>query len=147
MSARAAQTRGHSLSRVNMTAVAAEDLVEVTLDGDHQMDVLRDVIARQLRLRIDPDHSADFPRRGLLAARREPGMTVVSGDGAVCDRGYARTTGKRPSWRSNLCPVLEASMRRALGIRRSWRQKAAPFVLLGVVTIPAIVNVALGSGT
>jgi ABC-2 type transport system ATP-binding protein len=33
------------LSRVNMTAVAAEDLVEVTLDGDHQMDVLRDVIA------------------------------------------------------------------------------------------------------
>jgi ABC-2 type transport system ATP-binding protein len=33
------------LSRVNMTAVAAEDLVEVTLEGDHQMDVLRDVIA------------------------------------------------------------------------------------------------------
>ena len=33
------------LSRVNMTAVASEDLVEVTLDGDHQMDVLRDVIA------------------------------------------------------------------------------------------------------
>ena len=28
-------------------------------------------------------------------------------------------------------------MRRALGIRRSWRQKVAPFVLLGVVTIPA----------
>ena len=33
------------LSRVNMTAVAAEELVEVTLDGDHQMDMLRDVIA------------------------------------------------------------------------------------------------------
>ena len=33
------------LSRVNMTAVAAEDLVEVTIEGDHQMDVLRDVIA------------------------------------------------------------------------------------------------------
>ena len=33
------------LSRVDMTAVAAEGLVEVTLDGDHQMDVLRDVIA------------------------------------------------------------------------------------------------------
>ena len=35
-------------------------------------------------------------------------------------------------------------MRRALGIRRSWRQKAAPFILLGVVTIPAIVNVGIG---
>ena len=35
-------------------------------------------------------------------------------------------------------------MRRALGIRRSWRQKVAPFVLLGVVTIPAIVNVGIG---
>ncbi|MBK5330799.1 MAG: ABC transporter ATP-binding protein [Ilumatobacteraceae bacterium] len=33
------------LSRVNMTAVAADELVEVTLDGDHQMDMLRDVIA------------------------------------------------------------------------------------------------------
>ena len=35
-------------------------------------------------------------------------------------------------------------MRRALGIRRSWRQKVAPFVLLGIVTIPAIVNVGIG---
>lgn len=33
------------LSRIDMTAVAAEGLVEVTLDGDHQMDLLRDVIA------------------------------------------------------------------------------------------------------
>ncbi len=35
-------------------------------------------------------------------------------------------------------------MRRALGIRRSWRQKFAPFVLLAVVTIPAVVNVGIG---
>ena len=35
-------------------------------------------------------------------------------------------------------------MRRALGIRRSWRQKVAPFTLLGIVTIPAIVNVGIG---
>ena len=35
-------------------------------------------------------------------------------------------------------------MRRALGIRRSWRQKVAPFTLLAVVTIPAIVNVGIG---
>src|SRR5258708_28302494 len=35
-------------------------------------------------------------------------------------------------------------MRRALGLRRSWRQKVAPFTLLGIVTIPAIVNVGIG---
>jgi len=33
------------LSRLDMTAVAADGLVEVTLDGDHQMDVLRDLMA------------------------------------------------------------------------------------------------------
>ena len=40
--------------------------------------------------------------------------------------------------------LYKASMRRALGLRRSWRQKVAPFVLLGIVTIPAIVNVGIG---
>ena len=29
-------------------------------------------------------------------------------------------------------------------LRRSWRQKVAPFVLLGIATIPAIVNVGVG---
>jgi ABC-2 type transport system permease protein len=29
-------------------------------------------------------------------------------------------------------------------LRRSWRQKVAPFVLLGIVTIPAIINVGVG---
>ena len=40
--------------------------------------------------------------------------------------------------------LFKASIRRALGFRRSWRQKIAPFVLLGVVTIPAVVNVGIG---
>jgi ABC-2 type transport system ATP-binding protein len=33
------------LSRIDMSAVASDGLVEVTLDGDHQMDMLQDVIA------------------------------------------------------------------------------------------------------
>ena len=37
-----------------------------------------------------------------------------------------------------------ASIRRALGIRRPWRQKVAPFVLLGIATVPAIVCVGVG---
>ena len=40
--------------------------------------------------------------------------------------------------------MFKASIRRALGLRRSWRQKLAPFVLLGIVTIPAIINVGIG---
>ena len=40
--------------------------------------------------------------------------------------------------------LYRASIRRALGLRRSWRQKVAPFVLLAVVTLPAVINVGIG---
>ena len=69
----------------------------------------------------------------------------ASHHGAVYDRGYRPYDGPRGRpWRGDLRPVQGDSVRRALGIRRSWRQKVAPFVLLGVVTIPAIVNVGVG---
>jgi ABC-2 type transport system permease protein len=72
-------------------------------------------------------------------------MTVVSGDrGAVYDRGYRPYEGPRGLRGAATFALFKASIRRALGIRRSWRQKVAPFVLLGVVTIPAIVNVGIG---
>ncbi len=72
-------------------------------------------------------------------------MSVVSGDrGAVYDRGYRPYEGPRGRRGAATLALYKASMRRALGIRRSWRQKFAPFVLLGVVTIPAIVNVGIG---
>ena len=72
-------------------------------------------------------------------------MTVVSGDrGAVYDRGYRPYEGPRGLRGAATFALFKASIRRALGIRRSWRQKVAPFVLLGVVTIPAVVNVGIG---
>src|SRR3546814_15678051 len=37
--------------------------------------------------------------------------------------------------------LLRASIRRAIGLRRPWRQKVAPFVLLAIAVVPAIVNV------
>ena len=64
--------------------------------------------------------------------------------GAVYDRGYRTYEGPRGRRGAAVFALYKASMRRALGIRRSWRQKVAPFVLLGVVTIPAIVNVGIG---
>jgi ABC-2 type transport system permease protein len=72
-------------------------------------------------------------------------VTLVSGDrGAVYDRGYRPYDGPRGLRGAATFALFKASIRRALGIRRSWRQKIAPFVLLGVVTIPAVVNVGIG---
>jgi ABC-2 type transport system permease protein len=72
-------------------------------------------------------------------------VTVVSGDrGAVYDRGYRPYDGPRGLRGAATFALFKASIRTALGIRRSWRQKIAPFVLLGVVTIPAVVNVGIG---
>ena len=68
----------------------------------------------------------------------------VLGAGAVYDRGYRPYEGPRGLRGGATFALYKASIRRALGIRRSWRQKFAPFVLLGVVTIPAIVNVGIG---
>jgi len=70
-------------------------------------------------------------------------MSVV-GTGAVYDRGYRPYEGDRGLRGASTYALYKASIRRALGIRRSWRQKFAPFVLLGIVTIPAIVNVGIG---
>jgi ABC-2 type transport system permease protein len=72
------------------------------------------------------------------------GGGAVGGAGAVYDRGYRPYDGERGRRGAATFALYKASIRRALGIRRSWRQKVAPFVLLGVVTIPAIVNVGIG---
>ena len=66
------------------------------------------------------------------------------GRGAVKDRRYRPYEGPRGGQGAATTALYKASMRRALGLRRSWRQKVAPFVLLGVVTIPAIINVGIG---
>jgi len=61
--------------------------------------------------------------------------------GAVYDRGYRPYEGARGGRASARAALVRASIRRALGLRRSWRQKVAPFVLLGIAVVPAIVNV------
>jgi ABC-2 type transport system permease protein len=71
-------------------------------------------------------------------------VTALDAGGAVYDRGYRPYEGRRGGRGAATAALARATMRRALGIRRSWRQKVAPFALLGVVTIPAIVNVGIG---
>ena len=70
-------------------------------------------------------------------------MTLESTSGAVYDRGYRPYEGRRGRRGAAFYALYKASIRRALGLRRSWRQKIAPFLLLGIVTIPAIVNVGI----
>jgi len=73
------------------------------------------------------------------------GRGAVGGSGgAVYDRGYRPYEGLRGRRGAATFALFKASVRRALGLRRSWRQKVAPFTLLAVVTMPAIVNIGVG---
>lgn len=67
--------------------------------------------------------------------------------GAVYDRGYRPYDGARGGRRAATLALWRASVRRALGIRRPWRQKVAPWTLLAIATVPAIVNVGIGYAT
>jgi ABC-2 type transport system permease protein len=64
--------------------------------------------------------------------------------GAVYDRGYRPYVGPRGGRLQAALAVWRLSVRRALGLRRSWRQKVFPWTLLGIATVPAIVNVGIG---
>ena len=64
--------------------------------------------------------------------------------GAVYDRGYRPYEGERGGREAARWALVRTSVRRALGLRRSWQQKVAPFVLLAIATVPAIVNVGIG---
>ena len=67
--------------------------------------------------------------------------------GAVYDRGYRPYDGPRGGRRAAVLALYKASIRRAIGLRRTWRQKVLPFGLLAVVCIPAAVNVGIGYAT
>lgn len=68
-------------------------------------------------------------------------MTAVDRTGRVYDRGYRPYDGELGGRAAARLALFRASVRRALGIRRSWRQKLFPWVLLAIATVPAVVNV------
>jgi len=63
--------------------------------------------------------------------------------GTVYDRGYRPYDGPRGGRRAAVAALYWATIRRALGFRRPWRQKVLPWLLLGIVTVPAAVNVGI----
>ena len=52
-------------------------------------------------------------------------MATATGAGAVYDRGYRPYDGPRGGRRASTFALYKASIRRALGLRRPWRQKVA----------------------
>jgi ABC-2 type transport system permease protein len=76
-----------------------------------------------------------------VTTNQQEGGTAL---GAVYDRGYRPYEGPRGGRWASVGALWRASMRRALGLRRSWRQKIAPWALLAVVSVPAVVWVGLG---
>jgi ABC-2 type transport system permease protein len=71
-------------------------------------------------------------------------VSLSTASGAVYDRGYRPYDGARGGRNAARWALVRASIRRALGLRRSWQQKVAPFVLLGIAVVPAAINVGIG---
>src|SRR5262245_40448084 len=69
------------------------------------------------------------------------GSSTGSAGGAVYDRGYRPYEGPRGGRAAARWALWRLSVRRVLGIRRSWRQKVLPWTLLGIAMLPAIINV------
>lgn len=65
--------------------------------------------------------------------------STSTGTGAVYDRGYRPYAGELGGRRAARTALYKASMRRAVGLRRSWRQKFFPWLLLAIASVPAIV--------
>lgn len=71
-------------------------------------------------------------------------MSTQAPAGAVYDRGYRPYDGPRGGRRPALAALYRASLRRAIGLRRPWRQKVAPAALLAIAVLPAVINVGVG---
>jgi ABC-2 type transport system permease protein len=68
-------------------------------------------------------------------------VTAAVPSGAVYDRGYRPYDGPRGGRRAATAALYRTSLRRAIGLRRPWRQKVAPAVLLAIAVVPAVINV------
>ena len=71
-------------------------------------------------------------------------MSTPASTGAVYDRGYRPYEGALGGRRSATAALYRTSLRRAIGLRRPWRQKVAPAALLAIAVVPAVINVGVG---
>lgn len=62
----------------------------------------------------------------------------------IHDRGYSPYRGQRGGRSAARRALFLVTVRRALGLRRDWRQKVFPWGLLALAVLPAVVNVGVG---
>lgn len=65
--------------------------------------------------------------------------------GEVFDRGYQRYDGPKRGRRGAITSLIGYSMKRAMGIRKSWSAKILPFLLYVSAAIPVIVIIGIGA--
>ena len=65
--------------------------------------------------------------------------------GEVFDRGYRRYDGPRRGRMGAITSLIGYSMKRAMGIRKSWTAKVLPFLLYVAITIPLIVQIGISA--
>jgi ABC-2 type transport system permease protein len=65
--------------------------------------------------------------------------------GEVFDRGYAHYTGPRLGRRQAVRSLYGYSIKRALGIRKSWTAKVLPFLLYTAAIVPLIVMIGISA--
>ena len=141
------RARGRPGREALAATVLDDATLEVTGDGrstDELLDTVRDVVADLGPAAARPVDPPRLPRRGLPAYAGRSMSTAPGALGAVYDRGYRPYEGPRGGRGERRFALYRASIRRALGIRRSWRQKVLPWALLAIATVPAIVNVGIG---
>jgi ABC-2 type transport system permease protein len=78
-----------------------------------------------------------------LPASASAGTTPSSRYGEVFDRGYARYDGPRLGRRGAYTALVLYSIKRALGIKKSWTAKIIPIILYSAAFVPVIVMVSI----
>jgi ABC-2 type transport system permease protein len=63
--------------------------------------------------------------------------------GEVFDRGYGHYDGPRRGRRGAVTSLIGYSMKRAMGIRKSWTAKILPFLLYVAITIPLVIQIGM----
>ncbi len=75
-----------------------------------------------------------------------PNTTPPAGRyGEVFDRGYAHYTGERLGRKQAFRSLVGYSMKRALGIRKSWVAKILPFLLYTAAVIPLVIMIGISA--
>jgi ABC-2 type transport system permease protein len=65
--------------------------------------------------------------------------------GEIFDRGYKHYDGPRRGRKGAITSLIGYSMKRAMGIRKSWTAKILPFLLYVAITIPLIIMIGLSA--